>query len=95
MKHCYLDEYLELLIERWENWWQRIFTSRARNILVRRFSLGGRPVAPYETLAREYRISSNAVERSEKKSVARLRRIARRRELEDIVVRTGREFLTR
>lgn len=95
LKQCHLDEFLELLIERWDNWWQQIFTSRARNIIIRRFSLRGRPVAPYETLAREYRISSSAIERSENKSVGRLRRIARRRELEDIVVRTGREFLMR
>jgi hypothetical protein len=93
LKGNYIDAYLAALTARWCEWWKTFLSARARGVLVRRFGLKGDPPMQHEMLAKQYQMSPGAVEQLEEKSIGHLRRVDRRRELESIVVNTGREFL--
>ena len=95
LRRNYMNEYLTLLVLRWENWWRKHLSPREKEILGPRFCLKGKPKPSIETLAKKQDVAPNVVKWSEASAVRRLQDDVRKSEFEEIVLQAGREILSR
>lgn len=79
-----INDYLDGLAQEWTRWFREILPDRDPDILIRRYSLDGKPPSTLEELGSEYNVTRERIRQLQIRALRRLRSPKRKQRLEEI-----------